>query len=95
MAIDIYWAGLLVLLPSAALLIGKDAIVRVFRHFLGRDSNGRVNPTGYSPEKNEEAKKFRRTFLQVYLLVMSGEWLQVREPQESNIKRDSAANKPL
>lgn len=78
MTVGIYWAGLLVLLLGAGVLIGKDVIAGLLRRVLGRSREGSQQPQNYCPEKNEEAKKFRRTFLQVYLLVMSGEWLQVR-----------------
>lgn len=79
MALDIYWIGLLILVPTVAFAAGHNVILKPLR------ARGWMN-AGESREKslshnrrNDETRKFRRTFLQVYLLVMGSEWLQVSE----------------
>ncbi|KAI1102719.1 MFS general substrate transporter [Jackrogersella minutella] len=67
MALNIYWAGLLILLPLVALFSGHKAIFRPFRTAkLEKEPN----------PHDAEVKAFRMTFLRVYLLVMGSEWLQ-------------------
>ncbi|KAK5634522.1 hypothetical protein RRF57_010235 [Xylaria bambusicola] len=70
MGLDIYWIGLLVLVPVvAAAVAGHETILSSLRGTA-------------APEKREadpledEAREFRRTFLRVYLLVIGSEWLQ-------------------
>ncbi len=80
MALDIYWIALLLLLPTVVLLSGRGLILRPF-HRLRREKDGgeaQLDP-GRHTEKDEEGRKFRRIFLEVYLLVMGSEWLQVCE----------------
>lgn len=75
MSLDIYWTALLVLLPTVVLLTGKNLLLRPFQRFTRWE---KVNTTedAETINKDEEASKFRRLFLQVYLLVMGSEWLQ-------------------
>lgn len=78
MALDIYWIGLLILVPTIAFAAGHNLLLKPFRG--RRGGSGRTNPhekTRPSDRREDEARKFRRTFLQVYLLVMGSEWLQV------------------
>lgn len=84
MALDIYWIGLLLLLPAVGILLGKGVFLRLYRHLARRrqrDGNDEAQPCrDVEDEKmHAEAKAFRRTFLQVYLVVMGADWLQVRE----------------
>ncbi len=86
MALDIYWIGLLVLVPTVAFTAGRGVILRPFRRKrTPGTSEGREKPASSSPSplapgrRHEEIRKFRWTFLQVYLLVMGSEWLQVSE----------------
>jgi hypothetical protein len=69
MGLDTYWIGLIVLVPCVALVSGRNIVFRPFRKTLAEKE----------PElqKETEARKFRRVFLQVYLIVMGSEWLQV------------------
>ncbi|KAI0489974.1 MFS general substrate transporter [Xylaria cf. heliscus] len=68
MGLNIYWIGLLVLAPLVAIVAGHKTILSWLR----------ITPV----EKREpnplvdEARDFRRTFLQVYLLIIGSEWLQ-------------------
>ncbi|KAH8163269.1 hypothetical protein CIB48_g4977 [Xylaria polymorpha] len=68
MGLDIYWIGLLVLIPLVIIVAGHKTILSWFR--------------GTSAEKRErnplddDAREFQRTFLRVYLLVIGSEWLQ-------------------
>jgi hypothetical protein len=73
MGLDIYWIGLLILAPCTALVLGRNFVLRPFMS----QHDEKQEPTMYNLELENEAKKFRRTFLQVYLLVMGSEWLQV------------------
>ncbi|KAK7740415.1 hypothetical protein SLS62_011132 [Diatrype stigma] len=77
MALDIYWIGLLILVPTIAFAAGHNFWLRPFRRsaygFARRDPEEK---TPSSDRRGDEARKFRRTFLQVYLLVMGSEWLQ-------------------
>jgi MFS transporter, MFS domain-containing protein family, molybdate-anion transporter len=68
MDLGIYWISLFVLLPTVAVVSGHHIILRPFRKGVIEKS-----PT---IERDEEARRFRRTFLQVYLLVMASDWLQ-------------------
>lgn len=80
MALDIYWTTLILLLPTVVLLSGRGLILRPFRrrHKANEHDDNRIE-LHERILKDEEAKKFRRMFLEVYLLVMGSEWLQVRE----------------
>ncbi|KAI0106528.1 MFS general substrate transporter [Nemania sp. FL0031] len=68
MALDIYWVGLLVLVPIVAIVAGYKTILSLVQ--------------GTSTEKREldplddEAGRLQRTFLRVYLVVVGSEWLQ-------------------
>lgn len=75
MGLDIYWTTLLVLLPTVVLLTGKNLLLRPFRRFTRWEKVDTSEDTD-AISKDEEASKFRRLFLQVYLLVMGSEWLQ-------------------
>ncbi|KAI1308114.1 hypothetical protein F5Y03DRAFT_405319 [Xylaria venustula] len=72
MGLDIYWTGLLVLVPIVALVAGHKTILSSVQ--------GTLSPS--STEKRErdplddDARAFQRTFLRVYLLVIGSEWLQ-------------------
>ncbi|KAI1767820.1 MFS general substrate transporter [Hypoxylon sp. FL1150] len=67
MVLDIYWIGLLVLVPLVALVAGHKVILRSFR-----DAKGDEVVTSW----DADAAAFRKTFLRVYLVVMGSEWLQ-------------------
>lgn len=73
MQLDIYWVALLVLVPTVLLLTGHARI----KHILLRLRSGSW-PQAYQTDKDAEASRFQRIFLQVYLLVMGSEWLQVK-----------------
>ncbi|KAH8886939.1 MFS general substrate transporter [Thozetella sp. PMI_491] len=78
MALDIYWIALLLLLPAVVLVSGRGLILRPFKRFRRDkkdDTNVHMQATGRQ-KKDEEGRKFRRMFLEVYLLVMGSEWLQ-------------------
>ena len=83
MAFDIYWTTLVLLLPTVVLLSGRGLILRPFRRFHKTDQRDddpiELHERGL---KDKEARKFRRMFLEVYLLVMGSEWLQVRTREE-------------
>ncbi|KAI8623678.1 MFS general substrate transporter [Xylariaceae sp. FL1651] len=68
MGLDIYWIGLLVLVPLVAIFAGRETILATIR--------GRPTEKPALKPLDGDAKKFRRTFFQVYLLVMGSEWLQ-------------------
>ncbi|KAK9421835.1 hypothetical protein SUNI508_05436 [Seiridium unicorne] len=68
MAIDIYWIGLLFLTPCVALVLGRGLLLQPFR--------GKRLEVSVITQHDAEAGRFRRSFLQVYLLVMGSEWLQ-------------------
>ncbi|KAI1134024.1 MFS general substrate transporter [Hypoxylon sp. FL0543] len=67
MALSIYWVGLCVLMPLVVLLMGRQTISRPFQ---------RPRPEKETSAQDVEAKKFLRTFMRVYLVVMGSEWLQ-------------------
>ncbi|KAI0803952.1 hypothetical protein GGR55DRAFT_682091 [Xylaria sp. FL0064] len=69
MGLDIYWIGLLVLVPIVALVAGHKTILSSLR---GTSSTEKRE---HDP-LNNEAAKFQLTFLRVYLLVIGSEWLQ-------------------
>ncbi|RYP30980.1 hypothetical protein DL767_005987 [Monosporascus sp. MG133] len=69
MGLDIYWIGLLVLVPMVAFAAGFDVILRAFRRRRRPDEEKCCDRDG-------EAWEFCTTFLPVYLLVMASEWLQ-------------------
>lgn len=74
MGLDIYWIGLLVLVPVVALVAGHETILSLAARGTSAEKKKEareVNPL------DDEAAKFHRTFLQVYLLVIGSEWLQV------------------
>ncbi|KAI2472697.1 MFS general substrate transporter [Annulohypoxylon bovei var. microspora] len=66
MALNIYWIGLFILIPVVVLLVGYKVILRLFWTTKFKEENAQY----------VEARKFRRTFLRVYLVVMGSEWLQ-------------------
>lgn len=83
MGLDIYWTTLLLLVPTVTLLTGRNLLARPFRRFAAawKDGGKHGEHTSYEDDlddKDAEAHRFRRIFLQVYLLVMGSEWLQVR-----------------
>ena len=65
---NIYWIALLVLVPLVALASGHEIILKPFRA---------AETEKVATARDEEANKFRKIFLRVYLLVMGSEWLQV------------------
>ncbi|KAI1504481.1 molybdate-anion transporter MOT2 [Biscogniauxia marginata] len=69
MGLDIYWNTLIALVPLVALIAGHRIILRPFR-------NGWQDDKSENSSYDEAASQFRRTFLQVYLLVMGSKWLQ-------------------
>ncbi len=80
MALDVYWIALLALAPTSILLAGRGYFVRPLRRLVGgkRDQDGDVERCEESgKDRNDMARRFRITFLRVYLLVMGSEWLQV------------------
>ncbi|KAI1074037.1 MFS general substrate transporter [Whalleya microplaca] len=68
MALNIYWIGLLILVPLVAFVAGHKIILRPLR-----SSKSEKTPTC---ARDDEAREFRKTFLRVYLLVMGSEWFQ-------------------
>lgn len=98
MSLDIYWITLLTLLPTVALLIGRDLLIKPLTRVLeqwrqeGKPGKSHLQPeeeteltssllnetdtTTASPsQQQDEAARLCRTFLSIYLLVMSSEWL--------------------
>ncbi|KAI0145616.1 MFS general substrate transporter [Xylariaceae sp. FL1272] len=73
MSIDIYWAGLLLLAPIIGTVARWNDIAALFAKLRGRTTTGEKSDVG---QRDLEARKFRMTFLWVYLLVMGAEWLQ-------------------
>lgn len=86
MQLDIYWTTLLILLPTVIILTGRNFILRPFARIQSRwqkiESNEKDDD--HSPQDADEAgptsrdddlRKFRHSFLSIYLLVMSSEWL--------------------
>ncbi|KAI1817454.1 MFS general substrate transporter [Poronia punctata] len=81
MGIDIYWTGLLVLIPIVAVVAGKDKISTLLRR--RRSSRATVTPGDekqhVDPDPDlidDDARQFQKVFLRVYLLVVGSEWLQ-------------------
>ncbi|KAI0509326.1 hypothetical protein F5B22DRAFT_638143 [Xylaria bambusicola] len=70
MGLDIYWIGLLVLVPVVAVVAGHETILSSLRGTAAAPEKRETDPLG------DEAREFRRTFLRVYLLVIGSEWLQ-------------------
>ncbi|GAW20109.1 hypothetical protein ANO14919_096050 [Xylariales sp. No.14919] len=68
MGLDIYWIGLLVLVPVVAIVAGHGIILSVLR--------GTPTEKREPDPLDEDARKLQRTFLRVYLLVIGSEWLQ-------------------
>lgn len=82
MILDIYWIGLLALAPTIAVAAGHDIALRPLKKRWRRRRNADLelgNEKEPSPRdrRDKEAAQFRRTFLQVYLMVMGSEWMQV------------------
>ncbi|KAJ0118720.1 major facilitator superfamily domain-containing protein [Diaporthe amygdali] len=86
MQLDIYWTTLLILLPTVIILTGRNFILRPFARIQSRwqkiESNEKDDD--HSPQDADEAgptsreddlRKFHHSFLSIYLLVMSSEWL--------------------
>jgi len=81
MTLDIYWISLLFLAPTCTLLASGSLLLRPFRSLLTRKAHLKSQPLPdleacLSIARSTEARRFRRIFLQVYLLVMSAEWPQ-------------------
>ncbi len=76
MALDVYWIALIALAPTSVLLAGRSYLVRPFQ----RLTRGNEGDKQDRDDGDDSAHQFRRTFLQVYLLVMGSEWLQVKGP---------------
>ncbi|KAL1872027.1 hypothetical protein VTK73DRAFT_1695 [Phialemonium thermophilum] len=75
MALNMYWATLFVLLPTIIVLTaGKGVAVHVLKRLVRPRAEDRDSKEYLS--RKHEAKRFRYTFLRVYLLVMGAEWLQ-------------------
>lgn len=79
MGLDIYWIGLLVLVPVVVIIAGHETIMSL----VARGTSTEKKKQQQQKEEREidplddEAAKFQRTFLRVYLLVIGSEWLQV------------------
>ncbi|KAI0892549.1 MFS general substrate transporter [Annulohypoxylon nitens] len=71
MALNIYWTSLFILMPIVVLFLGRNAVLRLFR-----TKNLERNGVPQDVDVDVEARKFHRTFLRVYLVVMGSEWLQ-------------------
>ncbi|KAI0592912.1 hypothetical protein F4775DRAFT_587213 [Biscogniauxia sp. FL1348] len=71
MGVDIYWTAVFALVPLVAIVAGHGAIAKL----IFRRSHQTEQKEGRSDD-DRAARKFRRIFLQVYLLVMGSEWLQ-------------------
>ncbi|KAI1133134.1 hypothetical protein F5Y10DRAFT_260435 [Nemania abortiva] len=67
MDLDIYWSGLLVLVPVVAIVAGQESVLSLVR---GTSEKRELDPL------DDGAKKLQWTFLRVYLLVVGSEWLQ-------------------
>ncbi|KAF2967858.1 hypothetical protein GQX73_g5694 [Xylaria multiplex] len=68
MGLDIYWVGLLVLVPVVAIVAGHTVILSAFR---------KVPTEKQEPDPLDDgARELQWTFLRVYLLVIGSEWLQ-------------------
>ncbi|KAI0380544.1 MFS general substrate transporter [Hypomontagnella monticulosa] len=80
MVMNIYWIALLVLVPLVALASGHEIILKPFRA---------AETEKVATARDEEANKFRKIFLRVYLLVMGSEWLQ--GPYMYSLFRDEKA----
>lgn len=90
MQLDIYWTTLLVLLPTVILLTGRNIIIQPLARIQSRwqrveadektdektdDSLPQPADEARPASGNDELRRFRRSFLSIYLLVMSSEWL--------------------
>ncbi|KAI1420518.1 hypothetical protein F5Y12DRAFT_788209 [Xylaria sp. FL1777] len=75
MGLDIYWIGLLVLIPIVAIVAGHKTILSSLRR---RTSAEKLEPDPHPHPHplDDDARKFQLTFLRVYLLVIGSEWLQ-------------------
>ncbi|KAI1260600.1 MFS general substrate transporter [Xylariaceae sp. FL1019] len=73
MSIDIYWAGLLLLAPLVGTVARWNEIAAFVAKLRGRTTTGKTIAIG---SHDVEARRFKSTFLWVYLLVMGAEWLQ-------------------
>ncbi|KAI0533585.1 hypothetical protein GGR58DRAFT_516796 [Xylaria digitata] len=68
MGLDIYWIGLLVLVPVVAIVAGHTVVLSAFR---------RAPAEKREPDPlDDDARELQWTFLRVYLLVIGSEWLQ-------------------
>ncbi|KAJ8127752.1 hypothetical protein O1611_g5884 [Lasiodiplodia mahajangana] len=68
MGLDMYWIGLLVLVPIVVIVVGYKTILLLVQ---GTPAEKReLDPL------NEDARKLQWTFLRVYLMVVGSEWLQ-------------------
>lgn len=81
MGLDIYWIGLLVLVPIVAIVAGHETILSssLLRGIAAITTTATTTSEkrGETDPIDDEARAFRRTFLRVYLLVIGSEWLQV------------------
>lgn len=78
MEIDIYWTSLLLLLAPVVLFTGRWLLPQTTWARGRKGETAGHDGTSEKPPNDEEARRFRRKFLQVYLLVMGSEWLQAR-----------------
>jgi hypothetical protein len=69
MGLDMYWIGLLVLVPLVAIVAGHKTIQVLL--------NGKSIKKPALSHLDDDARNFQKTFLWVYLLVVGSEWLQV------------------
>jgi hypothetical protein len=79
MGLDIYWIGLLVLVPLVAVVAGHKTILSLFQKRSSTETEKQE-----STPLDDEARKFQKTFLRVYLLVVGSEWLQVSQPHHGS-----------
>jgi hypothetical protein len=70
MGLDIYWTGLVIMVPCVGLVAGRKFVLGPLMRTLETEKGQQI-PLDY------EARKFRKIFLQVYLLVMRSDWHQV------------------
>ncbi|KAL1870194.1 hypothetical protein Daus18300_005258 [Diaporthe australafricana] len=86
MQLDIYWTPLLVLLPTVIILTSRNIIIRPLARIQSRwqkiDTDEKTDSSLPQPADeagpasgNDDLRRFRRSFLSIYLLVMSSEWL--------------------
>ncbi|KAI1115334.1 MFS general substrate transporter [Nemania sp. NC0429] len=79
MGLDIYWIGLLVLAPLVAIVAGHETIRKLAARATMSAEKKQQQEKGGEVEVDpleDEAAKFQRTFLSVYLLAVGSEWLQ-------------------